>query len=180
MWSEGTAPFEFSQLLAYRAGESELVQKHLDQLENEHLRSLIASMISLKSEDRKSAEIYLDEEKGRLFPEYFYTFLQSYMQMFSSLQILPPDEKVMRLYSDINQIIDIFLPAEDADSTLMVPDDDGLILVTAVVTSCIRGLQYCKTKLYCLEILQQLSMHTTSETVLDRILPYIVRFFWIL
>lgn len=65
LWSEGTAPFEFSQLLAYRAGESELVQKHLDQLENENLRSLIASMISLKSEDRKSAEIYLDEEKGR-------------------------------------------------------------------------------------------------------------------
>lgn len=178
LWSEGTAPFEFSQLLAYRAGESELVQKHLDQLENEHLRSLIASMISLKSEDRKSAEIYLDEEKGRLFPEYFYTFLQSYMQMFSSLQILPPDEKVMRLYSDINQIIDIFLPGEDVDNTQMVPDDDGLILVTAVVTSCIRGLQYCKTKLYCLEILQQLSVHTTSETVLDRILPYIVSFFY--
>lgn len=43
-----------------------------------------------------------------------------------------------------------------------------------MVTSCIRGLKYCKTKLHCLEILQQLSMYTTSETVLDRILPYIV------
>lgn len=96
------------------------------------------------------------------------------MQMFSSLQILPPDEKVMRLYSDINQIIEIFIPKDNADTIQMVPEDDGLILVTAVVTSCIRGLQYCKTKLHCLEILHQLSMHTTSETVLDRILPYIV------
>lgn len=80
----------------------------------------------------------------------------------------------MRLYSDINQIIDIFVPTPNTESAQAIPDDDGLILITAVVTSCIRGLQYCKTKLYCLEILQQLSVHTTSETVLDRILPYIV------
>lgn len=113
----------------------------------------------------------------RLFPEYFYTFLQSYMQMFSSLQILPPDDKVMRLHSDINQIIEIFLPSKDENdenTVRNIPDDDGLILITAVVTSCIRGLKYCKTKLHCLEILHQLSMNTTSETVLDRILPYIV------
>lgn len=97
------------------------------------------------------------------------------MQMFSSLQILPADDKIMRLYSDIKQIIDIFLPANTELSKRTIPDDDGLILITAVVTSCIRGLKYCKTKLHCLEILQQLSMYTTSETVLDRILPYIVR-----
>lgn len=99
------------------------------------------------------------------------------MQMFSSLQILPPDDKIMRLYSDIKQIINIFLPSDNEkgqEEQRTIPDDDGLILITAVVTSCIRGLKYCKTKLHCLEILQQLSMYTTSETVLDRILPYIV------
>lgn len=116
---------------------------------------------------------------SRLFPDYFYTFLQSYMQMFSSLQILPPDDKIMRLYSDIKQIIDIFLPSNNEQENRTIPDDDGLILITAVVTSCIRGLKYCKTKLHCLEILQQLSMYTTSETVLDRILPYIVSIGWI-
>lgn len=97
------------------------------------------------------------------------------MQMFSSLRILPADDKIMRLYSDIRQIIDIFLPQTEEESKRNIPDDDGLILITAVVTSCIRGLKYCKTKLHCLEILQQLSIYTTSETVLDRILPYIVR-----
>lgn len=178
LWSEGTAPFEFSQLLAYRAGETEMVKKHMEQLENDNLRDLISSMISLNPAERKSADVYLDEERGRLFPEYFYTFLQSYMQMFSSLQILPPDDKIMRLSSDINQIIDIFAPKPTADEEKSderpIPDDDGLIIITAVVTSCIRGLKYCMTKLRCLEILQKLSMHTTSETVLDRILPYIV------
>lgn len=178
LWSEGTAPFEFSQLLAYRAGETEMVKKHMEQLENDNLRDLISSMISLNPAERKSADVYLDEERGRLFPEYFYTFLQSYMQMFSSLQILPPDDKIMRLSSDIKQIIDIFTPKPNADDEKSderpIPDDDGLIIITAVVTSCIRGLKYCMTKLRCLEILQQLSMFTTSETVLDRILPYIV------
>lgn len=174
LWSEGTAPFEFSQLLAYRSGDLELVTKHLNELENDNLRNLITSMISRNPTDRKSAEVYLDEQRGKLFPEYFYSFLQSYMQMFSSLQILPPDDKIMRLYSDIKEIIDVFLPATAEQSKRVIPDDDGLILITAVVTSCIRGLKYCKTKLHCLEILQQLSMYTTSETVLDRILPYIV------
>lgn len=94
--------------------------------------------------------------------------------MFSSHQILPPDDKIMRLYSDIKQIIDIFSPSNNDEKNQTIPDDDALILITAVVTSCIRGLKYCKTKLHCLEILQQLSMYTTSETVLDRILPYIV------
>lgn len=182
LWSEGTAPFEFSQLLAYRAGETEMVKRHMEQLENDNLRDLISSMISLNPAERKSADVYLDEERGRLFPEYFYTFLQSYMQMFSSLQILPPDDKIMRLSSDIKQIIDIFTPKPNADDEKLdersISDDDGLIIITAVVTSCIRGLKYCMTKLRCLEILQQLSMYTTSETVLDRILPYIVSCDW--
>lgn len=150
----------------------------MEQLENDNLRDMISSMISLNPAERRSADVYLDEERGRLFPDYFYTFLQSYMQIFSSLQILPADEKIMRLSSDIEQIIGIFTPKPDGDEEKTderpIPIDDGLIIITAVVTSCIRGLKYCMTKLRCLEILQQLSMYTTSETVLDRILPYIV------
>lgn len=65
LWSEGTAPFEFSQLLAYRAGDLELVKKHLKGIENENLRNLIASMINLNPKERKSAEIYLDQMRGK-------------------------------------------------------------------------------------------------------------------
>lgn len=103
------------------------------------------------------------------------------MQMFSSIPILPPDDKILRLYSDIDQIIDILSPqkfnenaGENSTMESVSSENDGLIIITAVVTSCIRGLRYCITKLRCLEILHQLSMYTTSETVLDRILPYIV------
>lgn len=65
LWSEGTAPFEFSQLLAYRSGDMELVTAHLAQIENDNLRNLIASMINLNPKERKTAELYLDEERGR-------------------------------------------------------------------------------------------------------------------
>ncbi|XP_055904025.1 phosphoinositide 3-kinase regulatory subunit 4 [Eupeodes corollae] len=195
LWSEGTAPFEFSQLLAYRRGERELVEKHLSGIENENLRNLLASMINLNSINRRSAEDYLDQERGRLFPEYFYSFLQSYLQMFSSAPIMSPDDKIMRLHSDITHCIKVLTnrplsnddddddteadenrPADtDSESTKSPSQEqDGLILIITVVTSCIRGLQYSNSKICCLEILQKLSQYTTSETILDRILPYIL------
>ena len=153
-------------------------------------------MIDLNSINRKSAEDYLDQERGRLFPEYFYSFLQSYLQMFSSTPIMSPDDKIMRLHTDINHCIkfltsgecsDLSPESETADEkqfevektdsescTNMSPDQDGLILIITVVTSCIRGLKHSNTKICSLEILQKLSKYTTSETILDRILPYIV------
>lgn len=197
LWTEGTAPFELSQLLAYRRGERELVERHLQGIENENLRQLLTSMIDLNSINRRSAEDYLDQERGRLFPEYFYSFLQSYLQMFSSLQIMSPDDKILRLHTDINFCIKVLTASAvtsdltpdneeshhsiineektDSETCVNMPaEQDGLILIITVVTSCIRGLQHSNTMICSLEILQKLSKYTTSETILDRILPYIV------
>ncbi|XP_050100753.1 phosphoinositide 3-kinase regulatory subunit 4 [Anopheles aquasalis] len=204
LWTEGTAPFEFSQLLAYRRGEEDLVLRHLDGIEDGRLRELIRSMLSLDPRERLSAELYLDQERGHLFPEYFYSFLQSYLQMFSTMPVVPPDEKVVRLHADIAQIVEICRKGErakDAELTMVHDsvgepaeqrheqkqkqqqqgeeerrgqDNDGLVLITSVVTSCIRGLSFCRSKLLSLEILQVLAQHTSSETILDRILPYIL------
>lgn len=169
LWTEivGTAPFEFSQLLQYKTGENELVNKHLKNIEDENLRNLLSSMLSVNPKERKSAEIYLDNERERLFPEYFYSFLQSYIPItFSCIPIVPNDDKIMRLHADVTQIIDMI--------TREKAEDDGLILITTLVTSCIRGLNHCSSKIHCLEILHKLAQHTSSETILDRILPYIV------
>ena len=169
LWTEGTgtAPFEFSQLLTYRNGDNELVMKHLKNIEDENLRNLLHSMLSINPKERKSAEVYLDVERGRLFPEYFYSFLQSYIPiMFCSIPVMPGDDKILRLHSDISQIIDIVTKDE--------LEDDGLILITSLVTSCIRGLSHCNSKINFLDILLKLAHHTSSETVLDRILPVIL------
>ncbi|XP_022220830.2 phosphoinositide 3-kinase regulatory subunit 4 [Drosophila obscura] len=191
LWTEGTAPFELSQLLAYRRGERDLVEKHLAGIENERLRNLLASMIDIQALNRKSAEDYLDQERGQLFPEYFYSFLQSYLQMFSSTPIMSPDDKIQCLHKDIGHCIKVLTQAQDLspeedehdaeqekkDPTMcgrLPPEHDGLILIITVVTSCIRGLKQSNTKIAALELLQKLSKYTTSETILDRILPYIL------
>lgn len=97
------------------------------------------------------------------------------MQMMSSIPLKSPDDKIMFLYNDMDYIIDeLTNNNKDINSLDLIVDNDGLIIITTVATSCIRGLHHCRSKLACLEILQQLAMYTTSETILDRILPYIV------
>jgi phosphoinositide-3-kinase regulatory subunit 4 len=187
LWSEGSAPFEFSQLLSYRNGDKELVTKHLQGIKDINLRNLLTSMLSLDPKERRSAELYLDQERGRLFPEYFYSFLQSYVQMFTSIPATPNDEKIDRLSKDIQTIINYlsdgrFQDQKEEENSKEIgeklggSEDDGLILATAVVTSCIRGLNYTNSKISCLETLLKLAQHTTSDVILDRILPYILHF----
>ncbi len=45
---------------------------------------------------RHTANEYLAGQKGKAFPAYFYHFLQSYMQIFSTDPTMMPDQKVVR------------------------------------------------------------------------------------
>ncbi|XP_063233284.1 phosphoinositide 3-kinase regulatory subunit 4 isoform X2 [Bacillus rossius redtenbacheri] len=192
LFNEGHPPFDFSQLLAYRNGEYN-VSKQLDRLEEPGIRELVRSMMQKDPSCRKSAELYLDEQRGRMFPEYFYSFMQSYMTIFSAGIILSPDEKIARLKKDIGYIIKILISGEaelddgsceksvleDQEKKTEDADDsgaEGLVIITSLVTSCIRGLRHCNSKFHCLDILLELAGHVSDETILDRILPYIFHF----
>ena len=218
-------------------------------------------MLEKNPANRKSAEIYLSQARGKIFPEYFYSFLQSYMLIFSAAPILSPDEKISRLKKDIGNIINILKCEEgenkseemekpenmknevnvesgkddlgySEDNTMVDVDSDqssdkidvdnkdsklpfdmksesqrslddqtsliedqhkekedrekvrfrsksndnleGLVIITQLVTSCIRGLHHSQSKLQSLEIMLELAENTSDETILDRILPYIV------
>lgn len=161
-----------SQLLGYRSKEY-YPNKYLDKIEDPALKELLSSMIQHDPEKRLSAEIYLSRERGKLFPEYFYSFLQPYMQIFSAPPMLSPDEKILRLKND--KEIFKMLHAKEKDEDLK-EEDDGLVIVTTLVTSCIRGLHDCVSKMEALEILVELAKHANDETILDRIMPYIVSF----
>lgn len=237
----------------------------MDSIDDLGIRELLSSMLERNPTNRKSAEIYLAQTRGTIFPEYFYSFLQSYMLIFSAAPILSPDEKITRLKKDIGNIISI-LKAEDnermkmsetkpmettksgqcesnvesikddsghsEENTMIEVDSDqssdktdlnqidvkstaqdigsdiqvdaepeikssedskhtcdaeskksistsseileGLVIITQLVTSCIRGLHYSQSKLHSLEILLELAENVSDETILDRILPYIV------
>jgi len=96
LYNEGQPPFDLSQLLSYRVGYYS-PKKYLDNIEDDGIRDLLAHMIQKDPEKRSSAEVYLDEARGKIFPEFFYSFLQSYMLMFSVGQpTLTSDEKILR------------------------------------------------------------------------------------
>ena len=91
-------PFSFAQLLAYRAGEYE---PDLSGVEDTDLRSMLEHMIQKDASQRHSANSYLSDEKGRVFPQFFYSFAQSYMQIFSNEPGMLPDQKISKIHDDL-------------------------------------------------------------------------------
>lgn len=217
LFTEGHPPFIFYQLLEYRAGTYS-PDKCLDRIEDPDVKELLCHMMQKDPSARLSAETYLRQERGRVFPEVFYSFLQSYTLAFSAAPILSADEKISRLRKDIDNIISILnsdgdmnksTPANEEKSAecnlnsakseenvsvdksevkegnqensskiggkeLTGAPSEALVIITSLVTSCIRGLKFCMSKMQALDILLMLSAHATAETILDRILPYVL------
>ena len=108
--------FTLSQLFRYRKGEYDPTVALLNKVDNEHVRSLISSMIRLNPEDRWHAQDYLNEFKGKAFPLYFYQHLHTLMQEITSpapsQQTATPkdtnngisDDRIDRLYDDFETL----------------------------------------------------------------------------
>lgn len=183
LFADGQPPFDFSQLLAYRSGEYSL-EKYFCKLEDENIRQLVESMISKDHSFRLTAEQYLEQSRGKLFPEYFYNFLLSYNIIFSNtIPILSADEKLERMKSEIYNVINVIidedakwknLKGEVEDNSEECAACDALVLLTSMITSCIRGLHFAVSKIDALQILVELAARVTPEVLLDRILPYVM------
>ncbi|KAG8300624.1 phosphoinositide-3-kinase, regulatory subunit 4 [Homalodisca vitripennis] len=137
LFTDGQPPFDFSQLLAYRSGEFS-VDKHLEKIEDTGVRALVRSMVQREAGKRLSAEDYLSQERGKVFPDYFYTFLQSYMLIFSSsTPILSPDEKIERLKKDIKNIVNMMrsesVNQNKKEEKQCSINDDPLVIITSLV-----------------------------------------------
>jgi phosphoinositide-3-kinase regulatory subunit 4 len=57
---------------------------------------LVRHMMQKDPNLRLSAEEYLIQQRGKAFPEYFYTFLKLYLQRFASPPILAAEERIVR------------------------------------------------------------------------------------
>ncbi|KAH7956510.1 hypothetical protein HPB52_010151 [Rhipicephalus sanguineus] len=185
LFTEGHPPFYFSQLLSYRSGEYS-PDKILEKIEDD----MIQHMLQKDPSQRLSAEQYLDQQRDRVFPQYFYTFLGDYIKEFATLA-LSPDEKVARLRQDIHAILySLVLPkgAQAGEASVGCEGDhvppstlspspagsDGLCIVVAVLTSCLRSLKHCSAKLQALELIRELCPRLSSDIILDRLLPYML------
>uniref|UniRef100_A0A0K2UE94 Protein kinase domain-containing protein n=1 Tax=Lepeophtheirus salmonis TaxID=72036 RepID=A0A0K2UE94_LEPSM len=167
LFTDGSIPFTFSQLLAYQSSEYS-PQSVIDKINDESIKKLTLHMIQADPIQRNSANQYLSEEKSHLFPTYFYSFLQSYMQLFSSEYKMTPDQKIGRLSLDIDHIIKM------KETNVDDFDGEGLILITSLVTSNMRSLGFADSKLLALSILVKLATHLPEDIVLDRVIPYII------
>ncbi|KAK3104962.1 hypothetical protein FSP39_014143 [Pinctada imbricata] len=154
LFTEGTPPFDFSQLLAYRNGEYS-PWKVLEKVDDNFIRDLVRHMIKKDPSHRLSAEEYMIQQRGKAFPEYFYTFLKIYVQRFAAPPILPPDDRINRIKRDFPLLVKEFV---------------------SIVTSSQKKTMFCNNKLIALQIFLDISKYVTSDVILDRIIPYMLDF----
>ncbi|VDO98985.1 unnamed protein product [Soboliphyme baturini] len=95
LFSDGTPPFDFSQLLAYRERRY-YPDKVINTIKCAALRELVQSMIQLEVSQRLTAEQYLDKYRLSVFPEIFYSFLWPYLKSFVEIPILSDDDKAKK------------------------------------------------------------------------------------
>ena len=171
LFTDGIPVFDFSQLLEYRVDKYE-PEEVTGKIEDDDVRGLISHMISKDPAARLSIEEYLERERGKVFPENFYTFLQPYIGMFSRSPPMSSDQKIQRIHHDLGHL-ETLLATEDSGERI---DRGCLVIVTNVVVSCVRSLQLTTSKLACLEILSWLASRMSSELILERLLPQLIHF----
>lgn len=62
-------------------------------------------MVQREPERRLSAEEHLKQQRGRAFPDIFYTFLQPYMAQFTKETFQSADERVLVIRKDLDNIL---------------------------------------------------------------------------
>jgi len=108
IYTEGLPIFTLSQMFKYKKNE---YTPNLDSIKDSNIRTMIKSMISLNPDERLSANEYLLKFRKLVFPDYFYTFLYSYVKDLSTdinskptNRIEECDKKINCIYNDFGKI----------------------------------------------------------------------------
>ncbi|XP_073220335.1 serine/threonine-protein kinase VPS15-like isoform X2 [Cicer arietinum] len=101
LFLDGQPLFELSQLLAYRRRQHDPSQ-HLEKIPDIGIRKMIQHMIQLEPKSRFSAEKYLKEYAGVVFPSYFSRFLHDFYCCWSPLH---SDMRVLLCQSAFQEIL---------------------------------------------------------------------------
>ncbi|PSN62239.1 phosphoinositide 3-kinase regulatory subunit 4 [Corynespora cassiicola Philippines] len=121
--------FSLSQLFKYRQGEYDPAHSHLSKIQDANVRDLISHMIQIDPNSRMSAEDYLKYWQGKVFPDYFYGFLQQYMHSITdpssgrkpvtagTEHLGEPDERIERIYNDFDKISHLLSSSDGSDAS---------------------------------------------------------------
>lgn len=160
-------------------------------------------MVQREPEKRLTAEEYLKRQRGKAFPDIFYTFLQPYMAQFAKETFQSADERVLVIRKDLDNILHNLrggdrlpmteklsvsqtqtppagfsssLSQECGDCVQSSREEQGLIVLVSVITSCLQTLHSCDSKLAALELVLHLAPRLGVDILLDRITPYLLHF----
>ncbi|KAJ0000653.1 hypothetical protein NQD34_012495 [Periophthalmus magnuspinnatus] len=184
LFTEGVPLFDLSQLLAYRKGLYH-TEPVLMKIEDRCVRQLVSHMVQLDPDKRLSAEEYLKQQRGRAFPDVFYSFLQNYMVQFTTESLQPTDDRVLLVHRDLDHILDrlstgppsstlVVEPSVSSEASLSSREEQGLTVLVSLLTSCLQTLHSCDSKLAALDLVLRLSPRLSVDVLLDRITPYLL------
>ena len=168
----------------------------------------VVHMVQREPEKRLTAEEYLKQQRGKAFPDIFYTFLQPYMAQFAKETFQSADERVLVIRKDLDNILHNLRGGEEesqprglfnvsnkkpflkcfsspgssssslesSEGVLSSREEQGLIVLVSVITSCLQTLHSCDSKFAALELTLHLAPRLGVDILLDRITPYLLHF----
>ncbi|WVF66213.1 hypothetical protein IAT40_000953 [Kwoniella sp. CBS 6097] len=181
MWTDGRTVFNLSELFTYREGSVGL-EGILDNIEDHEVKEMISQMLARDPADRPSFDLILSNFRETIFPEYFYTFLQDYI---NSLTETPETVRSAGSYGTFLQRsaglsgtkIDRLLDEWESISIHLDkgPSENGpALLLLNVVTSSIRNCIWPSSRLHGLQLFLNLSPYLFDEDKVDRIVTFVV------
>jgi phosphoinositide-3-kinase, regulatory subunit 4 len=194
--------FSLSQIFKYKTGEYSPEHTHLNKIEDSDVRDMVLNMIDLDPERRYNADQNLSFYKGKIFPDYFESFLHQYMfdlTLSASRDdrygldvdnLVESDEKIDRVWQDFDKI-SYFLGYGSAPQMTKQPGhypgakqarkdggmaglQDGSLIFLTLVSSSLRNSTRASSRLKACDLLVALAERLPDEIKLDRIIPYIV------
>ena len=115
LFLDGEALFDYSQLLAYRKGDTEHFSKLMERIDDKDVREMISHMLDLDPNKRFSAEEYIKKYTPRIFPNYFKFIHESVM-----IQMLEKncDKRIQTIENMYDMIISKISENETQENTL--------------------------------------------------------------
>ena len=143
----------------------------LAQIPDAEIRLMVQSMTSLDPSQRLTAQEYLTNLSGIVFPVVFGEVLHKYVASYAG-RGATPDQKIARVMRDFDTLT-TQLASFDAVSELDKKTNCHVIIGSLVV-ACWRSLTATSAKLTGLDLLSKISELVDDEYKLDRYLPYII------
>ena len=186
--------FDFAHLLAYRERKYDPSSELANEIGDKNILDMLAGMLSLNENERKSVNEYLQEQNDKAFPSYF-VFLKNYISRFINVS-LTADEIVIRLKNDLPILLKNFklnLNENMSSSSSMSEDNsssmpfksaslnkdaknentnDAFLILLSLLLSSIRKIKFSENKLIAIELMKTFSKFLDDSIILERILPY--------